>query len=101
MADLRVEYALLDESSDTLRDLRDDFGQATQHRDAVSGIWGADEVRSAMDEFVDNWTRHRRLLLEAIDGLGSKVEGVLEGFRQTDGELAEVHNRAAGNGCPR
>ncbi len=90
VSDLRVDYALLTEARASLEAIASEFASAAQRRDDSARIWGADAVRDAMDDFVGEWERHRRLLTEDLRTFGAKVDGMIQAFESTDRELADT-----------
>jgi hypothetical protein len=87
--DLCVDYSVLEKSKTDLTTIKNEFENASRHKDAVRGSLGSGEVASAMDEFVDNWDYHRKDLLESIEALLKMVEETINTFQKTDQKLAD------------
>jgi hypothetical protein len=89
MTDLTVDYATLDDSEQSLHRIGQEFEGATDRRDVLRGAWGSGRVADAMGDFVDNWDRHRKKLLESIKSVGEMCAGTKETFQGTDKQLAD------------
>lgn len=93
MSDLKVDYDDLEYSHHTLKALQSEFDALKDRADDTGGLWGHDEVRSAMGEFSGNWDYHRRKLSEQIGEVGEKVDSTLETFRTSDENLARSFDK--------
>jgi hypothetical protein len=54
MADLAVDYNLLDQTESTLSRLRSEFGDIQAQQRAYFSAWGSDAIASVMDDFAGN-----------------------------------------------
>ncbi len=90
MTDLRVDYALLDQSQTSLQRIAHEFASAEATRDELASIWGSRDVANAMRGFVDNWDRHRGQLLNSIQNVGQLCAASAEAFRCTEMALSQV-----------
>ncbi|MGH3874371.1 MAG: hypothetical protein ACRDSR_23200 [Pseudonocardiaceae bacterium] len=88
-ADLTVDYAMLAHSAQSLRLIATEFDGADARRDANTGIWGSCDVARAMNDFVDNWDRHRGKLVESINNVGGMCAGAKEALTRVDHGLAD------------
>ncbi|MGW8380234.1 hypothetical protein [Streptomyces sp. ODS28] len=84
MVDLKVDYELLKKSEKQLDDLRKVFQNMEGHKDDVSDIWGAVQIRDKMGSFVDNWDNYRNQLLKDIGATYDKVRKAKQRFRAAD-----------------
>ena len=90
MTDLRVDYALLDQSQTSLQRIAHEFASAEAARDELAAIWGSRDVANAMRGFVDNWDRHRGQLLSSIEKVGQMCAASAETFRCNDLALSRA-----------
>ena len=88
MTDLRVNYAALEDSQRDLQTIKSEFENCARRKDELRGVWGSGDVADAMGEFVDNWDRHRKELVEQLTAVGDMVTNTLQTFRDTDEKLA-------------
>ena len=90
MADecLRVTYDLLRETSATVGSIKGELERSGSRRDVIVDACGARAVAEAMEDFHDNWTRHRRLLVENLGKLADFTNQTIEAFTKADAELA-------------
>ena len=88
MPDLKVDYATLDQSERSLQRIATELEGAEARRHANAGIWGSSDVADAMSEFVGNWDRHRRELIESLYSVAGMCASAREGFAGSDRQLA-------------
>ncbi len=88
MADLKVNYATLDQSEQSLRRIASELEGAEARRHANERIWGSSDVADAMSEFVGNWDRHRRELVESLQSVAGMCASAREAFAGSDRQLA-------------
>jgi hypothetical protein len=88
VADLRVDFAVLDAMQRSLVAVAERFEGSGGQVGAEVRIWGGPQVRSAMEEFAENWKAHRGKLTEDIRKLGERCGGTVEVFRGVDAGLA-------------
>ena len=89
MHDLKVDYATLDDSERSLQRIRQEFESATNRRDVLRGSWGSGPIADAMDDFVDNWDRHRNKLVESLKSVGEMCASIKGTFQDVDRQLAD------------
>jgi uncharacterized protein YukE len=87
--DLVVDYDVLEASATSLARIGREFEDAARLGDQVRGCLGSGAVADAMDEFVDNWNRHRREIVSAIHDLDGATRSVMESFAEADRQLGE------------
>lgn len=88
----------VDDLGDTaggLRTLKSDFENASSLRSQASGAMGYDDLRGAVQEFVDNWKHNRERQLEAIDAAAEALDGIVTNYVDGD-EKAASELRSAG-----
>lgn len=95
MVDLRVSYATLDHSEQTLHRIATELEGADKRRDANAEIWGSSEVADAMSDFVGNWDRHRGKLVDSLNSVAGMCATARDTFAGSDHQLAA---RLAGAG---
>ena len=87
MADLKVDYQLLDSIERSLTSLHSEFQNIKSQTGAYDGAMGSGDVASAMDGFSGNWDDHRKDLLNSIQSLGKMVSETKQQFQTTDNKL--------------
>lgn len=90
MADLRVDYVVLDSIVRSLAQISVEFEDLHKRREEETAIWGGYQVRSAMGSFASNWDVHREALSEELRSLGEKCVGIAKEFRAVDQALANL-----------
>lgn len=88
MADLTVDYPLLDSIERSLSSLYSEFQNIKARTAAYDGDMGSGAVASAMDGFAGNWNDHRESLLNSIQTLGKMVSETRQQFQNTDNKLS-------------
>ena len=92
MADLVVDFTLLQNLHKSLLSVAGEFEDLHTHRDLEQHIWGGSHTRAAMDHFASNWNRHREDLTGQIEKLAGHCGCVAAEFHGVDQAVA----RAAG-----
>jgi len=87
MADLVVDYNLLDKAQTALTGLAREFSNIKSQERAYDGDWGSPRIQSAMADFAGNWDDHRKNLLQKINTLGQHTQESKKGFQGTDTKL--------------
>jgi hypothetical protein len=88
VADLRVDFVVLQTMQRSLVAVADRFEELGGQAAEEARIWGGSRVRSAMEEFADNWKSHRGKLTEDLRKLGERCGGTVEVFQGVDAGLA-------------
>ncbi len=88
MTDLKVNYTSLDDSERSLQRIATELEGADARRAANADIWGSSAVADAMDEFVGNWDRHRKQLVESLKSVGEMCASSRDCFTGADQQLA-------------
>jgi hypothetical protein len=88
MADLVVDYRLLDRTESALRGLVSEFANIRTQEHAYLGAWGSADIAAAMDDFAGNWEYHRKKLQASMEALGTMVGQCRAGFAKADAGLA-------------
>jgi hypothetical protein len=78
-----------------LRTLHSDFSHASEARRGAAGAMGYDDLRGAVEDFVDNWEHNRTRQLEAIDAAAQALDGILTDYVDGD-EGAAAQLRSGG-----
>ena len=88
MADLKVDYQLLDSTERSLSSLVSEFQNMQAQEDAYSGAMGSGDIASAMNGFATNWNKHKKNLVSSMQALGKMVSETKQQFQKTDTKLA-------------
>ena len=88
MSDLVVTSIALDDAEQQLAAIVDEF----KGMDKLWGdgsLWGHDTVKSAMDDFIDNWWVKREKLTTNLSDLQKKMKQASEQWNNLEVELAK------------
>jgi hypothetical protein len=88
MADLRVDYQLLDTMHRTLGTLSRELETIEDQVSAYRQAFGSGAIAAAMDSFSGNWSQHRKTLLGTMQNLGHMAAATAREFHRTDSQLA-------------
>ncbi|MFC4628200.1 hypothetical protein ACFO6V_08140 [Promicromonospora alba] len=92
MADLVVTKAVLEDSAKDLKAISDEFKNMSKRWDNGS-IWGHDVVKSAMDDFIDDWWVKREKLQVQLDNLTKKMDEAAQTWTDTEDQLASTFDQ--------
>ena len=87
-SDLQVDYDLLSTSAKQLAQIRREFKGMEDWKHDIETLLGDRRVRSAMSDFVDNWDKNRKRLVEEIEEVGKMVKTTSDAFKGLDAQLA-------------
>lgn len=87
MADLKVDYQLLDSTERTLTSLTSEFQNIRARDSGYDGAMGSGGIAAAMDSFAGNWDYHRGKLVGSMQALGKMINEATKQFTQTDTKL--------------
>ena len=90
MADLKVDYQLLDSIERSLTSLHSEFSNIQVNTSAYDGAMGSGDIASAMDGFAGNWSDHRKNLISSMQSLGTMVSETRRQFKNADNKLAST-----------
>jgi hypothetical protein len=91
MADLIVDYELLESCSSKLSDIVDFLDGLEGRVDGCDKhVWGVDDITDAMHTFAHNWSYHREKLQDLIEKGSEKFEKSKETFAGNDESLAKT-----------
>jgi hypothetical protein len=93
MADLIVDYQLLDQTEGSLGSLAAEFQKLQALAKGYDGGLGSGDIASAMDDFAGNWDYHRKRLVGSMHALGQLVHETKHGFQDADQKLASSLTR--------
>lgn len=93
MADLVVDYSLLEQVESTLSGLHREFSDIQGQQHAYASAWGSGAIASAMGDFAGNWDYHRKKLLESLESLGAMVGKCKSSFATADTDLSNALTR--------
>jgi uncharacterized protein YukE len=88
MADLKVDYQLLDSTERTLSSLVSEFQNIKAQEGSYDGAMGSGDIASAMDGFAGNWDYHRQKLVGSMQALGKMISESKDQFQKTDHHMA-------------
>ena len=89
MADLVVTKAVLEDSAKDLKAISDEFKNMSKLWDN-GAIWGHEVVKSAMDDFIDDWWVKREKLQQQLDNLTKKMDEAAKTWTDTEDQLAST-----------
>jgi flagellar biosynthesis chaperone FliJ len=92
MADLVVTKAVLEDSAKDLKAISDEFKNMSKLWDNGT-IWGHDVVKSAMDDFIDDWWVKREKLQVQLDNLTKKMDEAAKTWTDTEEQLASTFDQ--------
>jgi uncharacterized protein YukE len=88
VADLTVDYTLLDQTEKSLSSLISEFQNIKAQESGYDGAMGSGDIAGAMDGFAGNWDDHRAKLVGSMQSLGQMVNQTKQTFQKTDTKLA-------------
>ncbi|MBW5422632.1 hypothetical protein GKQ77_13845 [Streptomyces sp. BG9H] len=88
-SDLIVDFQLLNKSASQLSAIETEFKNLDEWKDDVKSAVGASDIKDAMGDFVDNWDKNRKRLVESLGEIGKMVEGTRDAFKKLDDQLAK------------
>jgi hypothetical protein len=88
MADLKVEFDLLDSAEKTLTSLTSEFQNIKTSTGDYDGALGSGDIAGAMGSFSGNWDYHRGKLVGSMQALGQMIGESKKQFHATDNKLA-------------
>ena len=87
--DLLVTAELLTDLVSAMNELRQHFETVEgQGADAVEEVSAWADLRSALNDFQNNWDQHRRSLIDSLAGFAEAATGVDQALSDADTELA-------------
>jgi flagellar biosynthesis chaperone FliJ len=92
MADLVVTKAVLEDSAKDLKAISDEFKNMSKRWDNGT-IWGHEIVKSAMDDFIDDWWVKREKLQVQLDNLTKKMDEAAKTWTDTEDQLASTFDQ--------
>jgi len=87
MADLKVDYQLLDSTERNLSDLISQFQNIKAQTSDYNGAMGSGDIAGAMGSFAGNWDYHRKKLISSMQSLGQMVSETKKQFQDADNQL--------------
>ena len=89
MADFVVDYFLLQQVDNTLKDLVNQFQNIQTQEHGYTGAYGSGDVARAMDDFAGNWSYHRGKIVDSMNSLIKSVEEVMSETKKYDSGMAK------------
>lgn len=87
MADLKVDYQLLDSIERSLSTLVSEFQNIQAQTGGYDGAMGSADIAGAMGSFAGNWDYHRKQIAGSMQSLGQMVSQTRKHFQDTDNRL--------------
>jgi hypothetical protein len=87
MADLKVDYQLLDSIERNLTSLVSQFQNIEVQTGSYDAAFGSSDITSAMGNFAGNWDYHRKQMISSMESLGQMVTATKKHFQDTDDKL--------------
>lgn len=87
MADLKVDYQLLDSIERSLSTLVSEFQNIQAQAGGYDGAMGSADIAGAMGSFAGNWDYHRKQIVGSMQSLGQMVSQTRKHFQDTDSRL--------------
>jgi hypothetical protein len=87
MADLKVDYQLLDAIEHNLSNLVSQFEHIETQTSSYDGAMGSGDIAGAMGNFAGNWDYHRKQMVSSMQSLGTMVSETRQQFQGTDDKL--------------
>lgn len=84
----KYDVADLGEAASGLRTLQADYEGATRSRRGASADLGYSSLRSAMQEFVDDWEHNRDRQLEEIEATATALGQIIDDYVSHDADGA-------------
>ena len=88
MADLKVDFDLLEDSSSSLEEIYKAFDGLKSRSSHTSSDWGSHDIAGAMGSFSGDWDNHREKTMQSLESMKKMCDEALDGFRKTDAKLA-------------
>jgi uncharacterized protein YukE len=91
MSDLKVDVERLRQCASQLSRVQSEF---SHHADPADGYsereLGSSKITGVFNDFGDNWSIHRKKLLEEIQTLGTSLEAAADAYSEVDTKLADA-----------
>lgn len=71
-------------SADALKGIRSEFENCVSNRERLGGYVGSGDIKDALEEFTDNWDRHRGELVERMGQAESTMRSCAASFCEQD-----------------
>ena len=92
MADLSVDVDALTELARQLEAVKAALQDTKGDVNAYDARLGSDRIADALDDFVSGWRDGRQQLIEGIEGLGTRLAGAVETYREQEAALSAAAN---------
>lgn len=89
MADLKIDYDLLNESSTSLGDIYTAFDNLKSRASNTESDWGSGDIAGAVGSFSGDWDSHREKIMHSLRAVKNTVDEALQGFDDTEGKLSK------------
>ncbi|MEU9136081.1 hypothetical protein AB0D33_08960 [Streptomyces sp. NPDC048404] len=89
-SDLEVDYDLLATSGKQLDRIRREFNGLEDWKQDITSLLGERDIQRAMGDFVDNWDKNRKRLVQEIEVVGKMVRTTSDAFKGLDDQLANA-----------
>lgn len=89
MPNLIVTSAVLEESSAALAAIKKEFDSASDRVPENDDVWGQEDLKGAMQQFVWNWGMHRDVISNDVEQLHKMVDDMVVGWTNIERQLSE------------
>lgn len=97
MGEYRYDEQDLTDTAAGLRQLRHDFGNASDVKEEAADSFGYGDLVGAVQAFVDNWSANREKQLEAIESAATALDEIIANYAALDADgVAELDGTTGG-----
>ncbi|MDT0307482.1 hypothetical protein RM780_10960 [Streptomyces sp. DSM 44917] len=90
MPDIVLTLAEIRELGQSLRLIAAEFDNSEDIAEEYAEIVGHDDLAHELEEFADNWSNHRRALMENLQGLAEAAQTAAEGYDGIERDLVDA-----------
>jgi hypothetical protein len=87
VADLKVDYQLLESISGTMGSILPEIESMSDNVSDCDWAYGSGDIAGAMGGFANNWSKHKSQMVANMKTLQSMVQQTVQGFQKTDNQL--------------
>jgi hypothetical protein len=97
VADLTVDYQILEASERMLASLHQQLASSTGAGGVADQEWGHNGVVGAVGQFRGNWSYHREQIMGRMQALGTMATQSRQSFQAADSKLKSTLAKAGGH----
>jgi len=87
VADLKVDYQLLESISGTMGSILPEIESMSDNVSDCDWAYGSGDIAGAMGGFANNWSKHKSQMVANMKTLQSMVQQTVQAFQKTDNQL--------------